>query len=305
MGVDIDIVLTAFTVLAPAGAVAYVLINAILLVSQPADDECQRLTRWLVFPILACLIGLIASATHLGTPANALYTLLGFGRSPLSNEIVAAVTFAALSWMHWLVSFAVRLPQVPDRLWRLAASIAGLWLVSRIAMVYSVPTIPTWNLPWTPWALWLVSLTTGPILCLATTVFARIHMRREWTWSLIVLAGVALIGSVVILALEGEDLSRLRNSYGTAIELVPMYGWYVAGYALFVGTGIALAALEAHRQPSAKATREGNEAGGRTGCPTRLAAASRARWLTSLALVFVGAALARIPFYAMHMTVGL
>ena len=42
------------------------------------------------------MVGLVASATHLGNPANALYVFLGVGRSPLSTEVFCAVVFLAL-----------------------------------------------------------------------------------------------------------------------------------------------------------------------------------------------------------------
>lgn len=46
-----------------------------------------RLAHATVIPLLVSMVGLVASATHLGTPANALYVLTGVGRSPLSNEV--------------------------------------------------------------------------------------------------------------------------------------------------------------------------------------------------------------------------
>ena len=286
LGIDIDIVLTVFTVLAPAGAVAYALMG-VLMLALPLDAGAQGCaTRWLALPIAACLVGLIASATHLGTPANALYTLLGFGRSPLSNEIVAAVAFVALAWLHWLVSFARRLPRVVGRVWQAVASVAALWLVSRIAVVYSVPTIPTWDSPLVPWALWLTALTSGPVLCLGAMSFARVDVPRGWAAALVALAGAALAGGVAVLALEGAGLEGLRNSYGTAAGLVLGYAAYVAGFALLAGAGVAGAgrlALARRRSPAETA----------------------GPWALSIALVLVGVALARIPFYGMHMTVGL
>lgn len=290
MGIDIDIVLTAFTVLAPAGAVAYALMG-VLMLALPLDAGAQdRATRWLALPIAACLAGLVASATHLGTPANALYTLLGFGRSPLSNEIVAAVAFVALAWLHWLVSFARRLPRVVGRVWQGAASVAALWLVSRIAVVYSVPTIPTWDSPLVPWALWLTALTSGPVLCLGAMAFARAGLPRGWAAALVALAGAALAGGVAVLALEGAALDGLRGSYGTAAELVPGYAAYVAGFAALAGVGVVGAGLlSLGRRPGVRDV-------------PRLSAGL---WALSIALVLVGVALARIPFYAMHMTVGL
>ena len=51
------------------------------------------------------MVGLVASATHLGNPSNALYVFLGVGRSPLSTEVFFAVVFLALAGLYWLVRF--------------------------------------------------------------------------------------------------------------------------------------------------------------------------------------------------------
>lgn len=45
------------------------------------------------------LIGLFASFFHLGTPTHALYTIMGFGRSWMSNEIVFTGAFIGLACM--------------------------------------------------------------------------------------------------------------------------------------------------------------------------------------------------------------
>ena len=51
------------------------------------------------------MVGLVASATHLGNPANALYVFTGVGRCPLSTEVFAAVIFLALAGVYLLYSF--------------------------------------------------------------------------------------------------------------------------------------------------------------------------------------------------------
>ena len=58
-------------------------------------DERKRLSGALLIPFLVTLVGLVASATHLGNPDNALYVFSRVGASPLSNEVCAAVLFLA------------------------------------------------------------------------------------------------------------------------------------------------------------------------------------------------------------------
>ena len=99
-----EITLVLFTTIAPAGVVGYLIMAASIMRSRD-DARANAIGRYLVVPLVLAITGLIASATHLGTPANALYVITGIGRSPLSNEVVAAVVFLALGGIYWILSF--------------------------------------------------------------------------------------------------------------------------------------------------------------------------------------------------------
>lgn len=100
-----EITLVLFTTLAPTGAMACVIMAAVLVFSPLGESERTRVNRALCIPLIAAMVGLIASATHLGSPANALYVLLGVGRSPLSNEVFCAGLFLASCGLYWLFCF--------------------------------------------------------------------------------------------------------------------------------------------------------------------------------------------------------
>ena len=85
-----EITLVLFTTLAPSGAVAYLIMGLPVLVGRAQDEVARRLNRWSCLPLVVTMVGLIASATHLGNPSNALYVFTGVGRSPLSTEVFAA-----------------------------------------------------------------------------------------------------------------------------------------------------------------------------------------------------------------------
>lgn len=74
-----EITLVLFTTLAPTGAMACVIMAAVLVFSPLGESERTRVNRALCIPLIVAMVGLIASATHLGSPANALYVLLGVG----------------------------------------------------------------------------------------------------------------------------------------------------------------------------------------------------------------------------------
>ena len=92
-----EITLVLFTTLAPSGVVAYALMSFPIIRRRLSDDVHRRIDKALCIPLIVSLVGLVASATHLGNPANALYVFMGVGRSPLSNEVFSAVIFLAFS----------------------------------------------------------------------------------------------------------------------------------------------------------------------------------------------------------------
>lgn len=283
MGTDIRIALMLFTVLAPAGAIAFAFMSA-RIVSLPARSAAAlRLERCLAVPIASCMVGLIASATHLGTPGNALYVLTGAGRSPLSNEVLAAVAFLSLAWLFWLTTFTKGMPPAAKKIWLAAASVAAFWLVSRISVVYSIPTIPTWDSPYVPASLWSTALTTSPLLCCASFALAKDDTPKACVWLLFAVGLLSSLASVAVLAMQGAELAGIRDSYRTADALVPYYGACIAAFGALAlsGYGANVACLLKSRRLSAVPTCIG------------------------LALAVFAAIVVRVPFYAMHMTVGM
>ena len=86
--------LALFTGLGGTGAAAYAALALMLIARQGMEPKARTLLlRLLGVPIAICWAGLFAAASHLGTPANALYAFTGVGRSPLSNEVAAVVLF--------------------------------------------------------------------------------------------------------------------------------------------------------------------------------------------------------------------
>lgn len=283
MGTDIGFALMLFTVLAPAGALAFVFMGIRLLFHTRGTDRAERLARYLIVPIAACMVGLIASATHLGTPGNALYVLTGWGRSPLSNEVVSAVAFLSLAWLYWLITFTKRvLPRPVGAVWLLAACAAAVWLVANIAVVYSIPTIPTWDSPFVPYALWAVALVSGSLLGVSGLALSRDETPKPYLWFLIAVAAAALVAGLAVMLMQNESLPSIENIFTTADSLVPYYGWCVSTYGLFAALGVGTVAWELRQKGSPR-------------IPVVLAAT---------VLVLVGAMIVRVPFYAMHMTIG-
>ena len=121
--------LAVFTALAPAGAVAFACLAAFLLVNRSQSRDWRDMLAHLLFiPLAIAWVGFIASATHLGTPANALHAINGLGRSPLSNEVVSAVAFLFFAGMAWMYSYREK-PK--------ASVMNGLLAISIVCVTYT------------------------------------------------------------------------------------------------------------------------------------------------------------------------
>ena len=129
-----EITLVLFTTLAPSGAVAYALMSLPIIRGRLSDDAHRRIDKALCIPLIVSLVGLVASATHLGNPANALYVFMGVGRSPLSNEVFSAVIFLAFSGVYWLYSFAVKPRRLLQRLLAVGACVSAIACITAIAV---------------------------------------------------------------------------------------------------------------------------------------------------------------------------
>ena len=145
---------------------AYVLMNLPVLLGHASERDCRRLNRFSCLPLAITMVGLIASATHLGNPANALYVFTGVGRSPLSTEVFCAVIFLALAGIYWLYSFAVTPRRRLQRTLLVVTDLSALLFIAATAYAYNVSTIPTWSLPLVPASLLLNALMGGPVVAL-------------------------------------------------------------------------------------------------------------------------------------------
>ncbi|MCI2242352.1 dimethyl sulfoxide reductase anchor subunit family protein [Adlercreutzia faecimuris] len=135
-----EITLVLFTTLAPAGIVAYVIMALPLVVRGDGlgRDARRRLDASLGMPVVVAMVGLVASATHLGNPANALYIVAGLGRSPLSNEVVCGVAFLGAAGVFWLTSFSESGGNVTlRRVAAAAVSCLGVVFLGAISLAYS------------------------------------------------------------------------------------------------------------------------------------------------------------------------
>ena len=231
--------LAIFTALAPAGAVAFACVAAFLLARH--DDFSgarERLGHALFMPIAIAWIGFIASATHLGTPANALHAISGLGRSPLSNEVVAAVAFLFFSGMAWMYSYRERIVPLVWSGLLVAGIVSAVMMLYHTSLAYSIATVPTWDTWLTPANLCMTALLSGPSLATLVLQISRSSAGR-WPYALIAVSAAALIVGTILLVCHMGFLETVSNNVANAASLVPKYGWFIAVHAALSACGLA------------------------------------------------------------------
>lgn len=293
-----EVTLVLFTTLAPSGAIALVLVAAVLLFSKLELTMRARISTFMCIPLAVTMVGLVASATHLGNPANALYVFLHFGSSPLSNEVVSAVGLLVCSGLYWLYSFSVKPFAWLQRLLLAMIAATGIVFVAMVSLAYSVDTIVTWSLPMVPISLWLNALVGGPLLA-AITLYAAQWRALAGRFGLLLMTVpfIALAANTVVYIVQGMQLGGVANSVVAAADLVPHYHTMLLAFALMCFAGCVLAAFTMHTVSREAVVHGGGE----------LALSRRVlvRLLVACLLVFAGIFVMRFAFYMMHLTVGL
>lgn len=279
-----EICLVLFTALAPTGAIALLFLSVLALRSSGDAETLARINLFMCIPIAVTIVGLVASTAHLGSPANALYVVCGVGRSPLSNEVFAAVLFLGVAGLYWVYSFAQRPRAALQRVWLVAIAVLAAVFVAFVAVAYSYETIVTWNTPYVPGALFLNGLVGGPLLAFATMQAAGLcPCGGRLGRALVAVSVCALVANAAVLCLQLGDLAGLGNAAGPALARVPLAVPSIAMFAVCGALACAIAGLQAWGR----------------------ARPSLAKSLVALVLLFAGLFVVRFFFYMMHMTAGI
>ena len=288
-----EITLVVFTALAPSGILACVLCVLALMAPQCIGSQFDegartRLSHLLALPLAVSMVGLVASASHLGTPSNALYVLSGIGRSPLSNEVACCVLFTALMGLYWLYSFSAKQRPRLCRAWRFAIVLAGLAAVVSISLAYSAETILTWSHWSVPVSLCCSALGGAPLLALVTARLAKVDVAPMAAKCLLVCGIVGALACAAACLCWWDWAGGARNAVVmSARDLVPAQPLPAFIYALFALGAYAVTSYELRQTTS------------------RGIYARASRLAIACTLYFTGLFTLRFAFYMTHMTVGI
>lgn len=269
-----------FTVIGQSVAGAFILMSAVLLMkSTQAQHKTIVMSMFGLWALMG--LGFLLSMLHMGSPLRAFNSMLRFGSSALSNEIVSGSTFFALGGLYWLLSFLKKMPQSLGRVWLVVTMISAVVFVYAISRVYQIETVPTWFNQYGSSQFILTSFIAGPILA---TLLLRIAGFDAYKVRYFVLISVvATIASVILVTAQGFDLGSIESSIQKASNLVPDYaslmGWRTV--CLSLGLAFWIYPLVKIRNPS------------------------RVALMLSLVFILFGELIGRGIFYGLHMTVGL
>jgi DMSO reductase anchor subunit len=175
-----------------------------------------------------------------------------------------------------------------------------------ISVVYAIPTIPTWYNTLVPFGLWAVALCVGPQLAIAAFALAGVDISRSWLLTLLAISALAIVAGTVIFCLQNDALSTLHDAYGPVVVLVPWYPWCITGWAAFGLLGLAISGRGVHRfKMPLSSARIGRAITESPTAPVAPIARLMRSALVGTTLSIAAATCVRIPFYAMHITVGL
>ena len=278
-----DLALIIFTTLAPAGVVAYLCIAAFLITRKEFTEQHDRLNHMLMIVLFLAWVGFIASATHLGTPANALHVVWGVGRSPLSNEVAAAVVFLFLSGMYWMYTFKETYSVLFAKVLLGASMVSACVMLYFTSYAYNVPTVVSWDTGFAPAHLIVNGLFSGTALATFVLFTARCNAQM-WPWILVLVSMIMLITSTIFGFAHVENLQNTTNNICTALSVFPQYPLYILAHICVGSAGVAALVFGMRLNTSFK----------------------RGAFFAGIGVIVIIAAafIMRYPFYATYLSVG-
>lgn len=234
--------LAVFTTLAPMAAASFIVLAYAFLAGKPSDEAAKRLDRATALPAIVMLAGFIGAFTHLASPLNAFGVFAGIGASPMSNEIVAALAFALVAVVYWVLALAGKLPANGGARKGFLVVLSVLAVVFAVfcGLAYMMYTIPTWNTPLSIVQMVGFALAGGTVLGFCTLGLAKVELPAGAGGVAVALTIAGTVVGLVGLGVQAMGLGDIRNIWGSAAELVPAFGGIVAA---FGACGIAGAAL--------------------------------------------------------------
>ncbi|WP_249977534.1 DmsC/YnfH family molybdoenzyme membrane anchor subunit [Vreelandella olivaria] len=217
-----ELPLVVFTVLAQCAVGAFILLGALMLSGRLEGATLRRLNRPMLIIWVLMGVAFAASTLHLGSPLRAPNALLRLGGSWLSNEIFFGSLFFALGGLFWLLTLLDKGTPLLRMVLLGIAMLFGIAFMYATIRVYMIPTVPTWNTPFTPLGFFLTSVIGGALLAqLLLSLSDQGHrlLARLLPWLGALALAVALGSSVA----HAMSLAGIQSAIQSAVDLIPHY----------------------------------------------------------------------------------
>ena len=207
----------------------------------------------LIIITVLSIMGLAASFTHLGTPTNAINTIINFGNSWMSNEIVITGIFIALIVIALTLVF---LQKKVNMNIILIASVVGLIDIFCMAKIYTTSLVDGWNNLNTYTSFYGTAFVLGAIF-FATFVLPQTKNENKdlfqyllkWTFIISIIGvGIQLIGLAIFsmqevnpLIIDATPWTQLIAPYMSTVFIrwiIEFIGVAMLGYLVLSSKGI-------------------------------------------------------------------
>ena len=193
--------LAVFTTLAPMGAGAFIALAYAFIAGAPDETAAKRLDCWTALPLAVLAAGFLGAFMHLASPLNAFGVFAGIGSSPLSNEILVGVVFAAVAVVYWALALAGKLSSTLRKALLVALAALAVVFAAFCGLAYMMYTIPTWNTPLSIVQMIGYLLAGGTVLGFCTVGFAQVGLPKG--------AGTVALALTLVGVAVGTFLARI------------------------------------------------------------------------------------------------
>lgn len=159
-----ELPLALFTTLAPVGVGAFVLFAIAFFTVKFSDEQLKKIDMMTLVPLGFILVGFAPSFLYRAHPQGALYGVVGWEVSPLSNEMVVGAIAFLLAVVYWIFAMAGKLGILARKIFCTVLAVVGVVFSFLVGLSYVTPTIISWYVIFPPFEILGFSLLGGMVL---------------------------------------------------------------------------------------------------------------------------------------------
>jgi anaerobic dimethyl sulfoxide reductase subunit C (anchor subunit) len=207
-----DWALITFTILSHMSFGAFFVLWIIHAITTPRVGvvESDRMTNGTFLGIVVIqALALIASLFHLGTPFRAYLSVIHFGSSWLSREVVFAIAFFLVAGLYAILQWSKATSRGFRNFLAIIAILLGIGMVFSMSRIYMIPTEPSWDTYATMVSFYTTAFLLGTLLTgVGLTITHRLSkaadesVREERARTLRQILGALGIVAIVFLGIE-------------------------------------------------------------------------------------------------------